>query len=442
MNTRELFLENMRFNKGVRSLKWEYAYWGKTIKNWYCQGLPMNDYPRVPEVTINTSASLYTAAWTHRWSAGGQKTGKAEGTNNTAESDTESGTPSESGVPPEREIPDGLAVWGEATYWPTQGFPLDRDVHNFFGLDMEVRLAQVEQLFCPTFDVEILDEDDDSIVYIDLDGVKRKLLRKESTIPTAMAWPVSDGKSWEKLKEERLSTKDVKKRFPADWDDLVRQYNDRDYPLALGGYPLGFFGLPAHILGYENLFYLYYDRPDLITEILNTFTDLWLAIWEEVLGEVEIDVLHIFEDVSSGTGSLISPAVIRRFMLPCYRRVTSFFKERGTEVILVDTDGDCNELIPLFLEGGVTGLYPMEASAGMNVMAVRKKYPGLQIMGGIPKLEIASGKNRIDEILDPVAELIKYGGYIPFCDHSVPPSVPWEAFRYYREKLNNIIERN
>ena len=129
MNTRELFLENMRFNTGVRSLKWEYAYWGRTIKNWYQQGLPMKDYPRVPENTINTSASLYTAAWTHRWKSEINTTGEDTGTTS------------------EKEIPDGLAVWGEATYWPSQGFPLERDVHNYFRFDREVRLVQVEQLF-------------------------------------------------------------------------------------------------------------------------------------------------------------------------------------------------------------------------------------------------------------------------------------------------------
>jgi hypothetical protein len=40
MNTRELFGEMMRFNKKVRSLKWQFGYWGETGKNWYRDGLP------------------------------------------------------------------------------------------------------------------------------------------------------------------------------------------------------------------------------------------------------------------------------------------------------------------------------------------------------------------------------------------------------------------
>jgi len=108
---------------------------------------------------------------------------------------------------------------------------------------------------------------------------------------------------------------------------------------------------------------------------------------------------------------------------------------------MVDTDGDCNELIPLFLEAGITGLYPMEVSAGMDVVAARKKYPELQIMGGIPKSDIALGKKRIDEFLEPVSWLLSQGGYIPFGDHFIPPEVPWNEFKYYRERLNQIIDK-
>jgi uroporphyrinogen decarboxylase len=243
------------------------------------------------------------------------------------------------------------------------------------------------------------------------------------------------------MKDERLRLDKIRDRFPENWERLVSEYRNRDYPLAVGGYPIGFFGLPAHLMGYENLFYIYYDRPGLIKDMLDTFTTLWLAIWEEMISDVSVDVVHIFEDVSSTRGSLISPAMIREFMIPYYRRVTDFFKARGVEIILVDTDGDCSEIVPLFIEGGATGMYPMEASTGLDVPAIRRDFPKLQMMGGIPKRELARGRERIDEILRPVEALLKHGGYVPFCDHSVPPEVTWENFRYYRERLNALIEK-
>jgi len=61
-------------------------------------------------------------------------------------------------------------------------------------------------------------------------------------------------------------------------------------------------------------------------------------------------------------------------------------------------------------------------------------------MGGIPKYEIQYGRKRIDEVLKPVSEVLKHGGYIPFADHLIPPGVSWENFKYYRQKLNSTLE--
>lgn len=420
MNTRELFIETMNFNKNIRSLKWEYAYWGSTIKNWYKQGLPEKNYPKIPIYISSITSSLYTRAWTNKiYGLKGIKEG-ADRKN--------------------IELPDGIAVWGNV-YRPTQGFPIDIDVGDYFNFDKSVILVDVEQMFYPRFEIKTLEEDDSKLTYIDLDGVKRVFLKKEATIPTAIDWPIKDWESWNKIKEERLRLDNVRGRFPDKWDDLVGEYKNRDYPLSLGGYPLGIFGTLAHLIGYEKLFIYYYDKPDLLKDILNTFTDVWIAVWEEVISRVDIDCVHIWEDVSTGTASMVSPAIFKEFMTPYYKRLTSFLKGKGVNIILLDTDGDCNELIPLFLEAGITGLWPMEVSAGMNVLAARKKYPELQIMGGIPKLDIAFGKKRIDEFLEPVGWLLKQGGYIPFGDHSIPPRVSWKDFKYYRGKLNKMIDK-
>ncbi len=418
MNSRQRFLEVMRFGKDVRSVKWEFGYWGKTIKNWYSEGLQENQYPAIPTRMSTFQASLYTAAWTHDWRKQGSKPGQ------------------------KIVLPNGIGVWGGGTYWPNQGFPLEHDVANYFGFDKATILAKVEQLFCPQFEVSILDEDDEEMTYIDLDGVERIYLKEEATIPTSMRWPITDWESWEKIKRERVHTDNIKQRFPPDWDQLVKEYKNRDYPLCLGGYPLGIFGTLVHLIGYEKLFFYYYDQGKLIKDILDTFTDVWIALWEEVLAEIDIDCVHIWEDVSTGTASMVSPATFKEFMTPYYKKLTHFLKSKGVDIILLDTDGDCNELIPLFMEAGITGLYPMEASAGMDVLAARKKYPQLQIMGGIPKSRIPLGREEIDRLLEPIGQLLKYGGYIPYGDHLSPPEVPWKDFCYYREKLNQLIDQN
>ena len=77
------------------------------------------------------------------------------------------------------------------------------------------------------------------------------------------------------------------------WGELVKQYKNREYPLALGGYPHGFFGTLSHLIGYENLFMWYACEPELVHDILKTFTNLWITVYEEVLKQVEVDQLHL-----------------------------------------------------------------------------------------------------------------------------------------------------
>jgi uroporphyrinogen decarboxylase len=62
-------------------------------------------------------------------------------------------------------------------------------------------------------------------------------------------------------------------------------------------------------------------------------------------------------------------------------------------------------------------------------------------MGGIPKSEIAKGRARIEEILQPVEAVLKAGGFVPFGDHFIPPDVSFEEFSYYRRRLNEMIDR-
>lgn len=67
MNSRERFHEIMNFNLNASSLKWEFGYWGSTLKNWYKHGLPEKKYPKIPTRITTLSATLYTTAWTYEW---------------------------------------------------------------------------------------------------------------------------------------------------------------------------------------------------------------------------------------------------------------------------------------------------------------------------------------------------------------------------------------
>ena len=193
-------------------------------------------------------------------------------------------------------------------------------------------------------------------------------------------------------------------------------------------------------MGEVNLFYAYYDQPDLIRDMLSFLTDFWIEIYGAVLKDVQPDSAEFWEDMAYKNGPLISPAAFREFMLPCYKKLIGFLRENGVRHFCVDTDGDCWQLIPLFLEAGMTGMLPFEVQAGMDIVAVRQAFPRLQIYGGLDKRALAQGKEAIDRELEAkVPPLLRQGGYIPFADHLVPPEISWENFVYYRRRLAEMI---
>ena len=113
--------------------------------------------------------------------------------------------------------------------------------------------------------------------------------------------------------------------------------------------------------------------------------------------------------------------------------------EAGVDLLIVDSDGDSNSLIPLWIEGGVNGFYPMERAAGMDAVELRRTYgPELRLLGGIDKRAMIAGPEEIDAELKHVAPLCAEGGYMPWCDHHVPPDVPLEHYQYYVRRMKEM----
>lgn len=158
--------------------------------------------------------------------------------------------------------------------------------------------------------------------------------------------------------------------------------------------------------------------------------------------EVEIDCFSFAEDFAYKAGPLISPEIFRKFFLPRYRQLTDFLKAQGVPSIWLDTDGNFEVLIPLLLEAGITCVWPLEVASGMDPVALRKKYgQDLVLSGGIDKRALAKSRQEIEqELTSKLPYLLEQGGYIPTLDHSVPPDVPLDNYRYYLGLKSKLLE--
>lgn len=319
--------------------------------------------------------------------------------------------------------------------WQREGMPADVDIGDFFGFD-RYEIIPVSLDLIPPFKVEVLEETCDRRIFIDADGVKKQEIKPHTSMPKFLEFPVKGREGWENLKQRLEAASPA--RYPRWWEDRKRCWADRDYPLGINAG--SFYGRPRNWIGVENFSYLLYDDPDLVAEISNYLAEFVVKVIERAVEEVDLDFALIWEDLAFKTGPLISPDMFRRFMLPAYKKVTSLLKDHGVDIILVDSDGNCDLIIPLWIAGGVTGLYPFEVAAGSDALATREKYGSkLAIIGNIDKRVLAMGKKEIEEeVTSKVPRLLASGGYIPFVDHAVPPDVPFENFCYYMELIKGF----
>ena len=154
-----------------------------------------------------------------------------------------------------------------------------------------------------------------------------------------------------------------------------------------------------------------------------------------------IDLVFWWEDMADKHGPNISPRLYREFLLPHYKKVTGFFNKNKIDRIMMDCDGNTKPILDLVIEAGVTGHWPLEVNAGMDVREVRKRYGNRLFLGGnLDKRAIAEGGDSMKREIDSKLPLMKEtGGYIAGLDHLVPVEISLETFKEYAEYLKSKL---
>jgi hypothetical protein len=382
MNSREKFLSTLSFDDKPKNMKVEFGYWAGTIRNWFKQGLPA-----VKEIPEEMSGEEVIRGSSESLSAGTD----------------------------------------EAT---------DKNVIPYFKLDSY--LVKFPFDISPMLKPEVVEENSDFKIVKDSFGITKKILKNFSSISMVMDFPIkskSDFYNYIALYDDNYTL-----RLPKNLDNIAETLKDREFPIRLGGAPFGFSFLARHLMG--DVFYMLsmYDDPKLLKEFNDYFLNFIMNYWSIILNKVDIDCVIILEDVAYRCGSFISNKMFDEFMKPYYIKFIDFLKQYNIRNIIVDCDGLIDELIPLWIETGVTGIFPIEAVNDLT--ALRTRYPGLQLLGGVNKKVLFSDSSiaNIDAELDKISKVMDKGGYIPHIDHAVSEDVTWKYFKYYREKLNSIIE--
>lgn len=330
-------------------------------------------------------------------------------------------------------LPDG-ADWQEILYQEV-GIPLESRTSN---QDLGVTFAML-----PTFDekvlehrgghflvqdwmgaiVEISDEYDYTYLRAAKDFVTRKWHR----------FPAQSRQEWIEKLHWRYDPHSPE-RFPADFAERCRSLRQRDTVLRLDFN--GPFWQLREWFGLEGLCLLMVEQPDLVIEMVEFWQNYILQILVLILAEAVPDHVQISEDMAYKLHSIISPGMARQFLLPAWKQWITALKNAGCPVVTIDSDGYIGELIPLWIEAGFNGTWPVEAAAGNDLPAYRETYGRrLAYGGGVDKRSLAAGGEATKTELDRIEPVIRSGGYIPGCDHGVPPDISWAHFIEYTRLL-------
>ncbi len=338
--------------------------------------------------------------------------------------------------------------------WHKQGLPEDVHWHTYLfsllGIEREETRPYiglgVSFKMIPMFEEKVLEHRDGHYIVQDWMGAITEIsdefdytfIRSARDFVTRKwhRWPVRSRADWEERMRWRFDPHDPE-RFADGFEERCAALQDRDYPLSVS--INGPFWQMREWVGMESLCMLMLDDPDFVIDMAEFWTDFVSTTLKQITDRVELDCVHFSEDMAYKAHPMISPAMTREFLKPAYVRWVDEIKASGCPIVDMDSDGAIDLLIPIWIESGINVCDPIEVAAGNDIVAFRERF-GKQMAyrGGIDKRAIAAGGEVMRAEVMRVAPLLQEGGFIPGCDHGVPPDISWPNFVEYARLLAQL----
>ncbi|MCC6683310.1 MAG: hypothetical protein IT445_20635 [Phycisphaeraceae bacterium] len=295
----------------------------------------------------------------------------------------------------------------------------------------------------PFFDEYMISQDRDTELAQIPDGTHVRRSRHGTALPATEGYTLTDRDSWKQHYAWRLDP-ETPSRSPekhAAFEKMTHDHN-RSHPLILPGGSV--YGWLRNWLGFEQISLLIYDDPAWLEEMLETVCDCIAGTLSRALaGGGKFDACLIWEDMAYNAGPMISPDAFKKLLSPQYKKITNVLRRGGVEHIIVDSDGRIDDLIPLWLEAGVNTILPIEiGTTGADPVALRKRFGrDLRMIGGFDKRILWQSRKAISDEIDRLTPLVMEGGFIPCCDHKVPPEVKLDDYRYFLDTARHRWSR-
>ncbi len=325
--------------------------------------------------------------------------------------------------------------------WYSEGLASGADttvIRDIIGFDSGLGIKlPVNSFIWPEFERDVIEINGaTSLVRNSWGGIEQEIQGLDF-MPLTVTQAVKDRSDWYEIKV-RLDA-DTPGRLPDNWNVICQQANQSIMPVYASVFPVGFFGGPRELLGFERLLTWLNEKPEFIHEILDTLCDLWINLYTRIQQVVNFDYFMFWEDICFNGGPLINNQIFRQFLMPRYKRLTAALRANGCQHIVVSSNGDQHSLLPSWLESGVNITFPWESQLGQDISSMQLQYPEMGIIGGVNTVALAYGKEEIDIELKKIPPLLSNGRYLPGLDRTVGPDVSWDNYQYFFARLREII---
>ncbi|MDF1515320.1 MAG: uroporphyrinogen decarboxylase family protein [Anaerolineae bacterium] len=232
-----------------------------------------------------------------------------------------------------------------------------------------------------------------------------------------------------------------------DKDVLVRRFEDHykmqcaqtpEQVNMTGVYITVISGLIA-IFGWEMLLLAAGTDPGRFGEVTNRYVS-WIQQYYDALGEADVPVVMVHDDIVWSSGPFISPKWYRSYVFPNYKKLFAPLRASGKK-IMYTSDGDYTGFVDDLVDCGVHG-FVMEPMTDMAYIAEKYGKTHAFIGNADTRILLSGNKEAIRaEVARCMAIGKKYPGFFMAVGNHIPANTPVDSVLYYQAVYEELSRR-
>jgi len=307
--------------------------------------------------------------------------------------------------------------------WQREGMPKETDFVDFFGIDHVIGIGADNS---PRYPEKVLEETDEYQVRTTPWGLTVKNWKGVVSTPQFLDFTIVDRAAWAKAKKRMTPDRDR-----INWDRLKKNYpiwREKGYWLNASLW-FGFDTTHSWAVGTERVLMALAEDPEWCVEMFNHCLDVHLALFQMVWDAgYHFDAIFWCDDMGYKHNQFFSLRTYRELLKPVHQRAIEWAHAHGVKAHL-HSCGDVNPFVPELVGIGLDALNPLEVKAGMDPIALKKKFGDKLVLHGGINAVLWDKPDQIEAEMRRVLPVVmRNGGYIFSSDHSVPATVSLKDF--------------